>query len=427
MSTKMYLPISIVLFVLTTLSVYAGGQSEKAAASSGKVTLTMLDLNPEGGPAVDAVNKLFMEQYPNIEVQHTTMNSRQYDQKIQALAASGDMPDIPTVQMFPQYKGMAKDGLFVNLQNLAIVKSGKFDPLALSSMTLSDGNVYGLSWNYLAVAAYYNKAIFAKYNLSIPTDWPEFLKVCETLKSNGVTPIASPLGDGWTSQYPVYTAGINIIYAKDGYPAWDQSLVAGKAKFDSPGWIKTFEKVKELYDKGYFGPNPMGGKYESALSNFANGKAAMLILGTWIIPDLYKLNPNLELSMFPVPFNSAGSPLYALFESELGMAISKTSKHVKQAEEYMNFFYTKKPYEEYLRLKKGFSNIKGISVAFDPSVKYITDNYLVQNKTFPSMSREWPTGQDLLMFKLFQQVMLNQIAIPDALKQMDQYFQSNRK
>jgi ABC-type glycerol-3-phosphate transport system substrate-binding protein len=116
-----------------------------------------------------------------------------------------------------------------------------------------------------------------------------------------------------------------------------------------------------------------------------------------------------------------------MFESELGMAIAKTSKHVKEAETYMNFFYTKEPYEAYLKLKKGFSNIKGINVAFDPSVKYIADNYLVTGQTFPYMSREWPSGQDLLMFKLFQQVMLNQITIPNALDQMDQYFKANKK
>lgn len=423
---KKFFSISTFLVLIVAFLAYAGGQGEKTATSSGKVTLTILDLNPEGGPAVDAVDKLFMKKYPNVTVQHTTMNSRQYDQKIQALAASGQMPDIPTVQMFPQYKGMAEKGLFMDLRNLAIVKSGKFDPLALSSMTLSNGDVYGLSWNYLAVGAYYNKTIFAKYNLSIPKDWPQFLQVCQTLKDHGVTPIVSTLGTGWTTQYSLYTAGINIIYAKDGYPQWDQNLVAGKTKFDSPGWIETFKRVKELYDKGYFGKNAMGGKYEQGLSDFANGKGAMLILGTWIIPDLYKLNPNLKFSMFPVPFNNAGQPLYAMFESELGMAISKTSPHAKQAKEYMNFFYTKKPYEAYLRLKKGFSNIKGISVAFDPSVQYITDNYLVPEKTFPYMSRVWPSGEDLLMFKLYQQVLLNQITIPSALKQMDQYFQSNK-
>lgn len=424
MNRKNFFLIFIVLLTAASIAAYAGGQGEKAAPAA-KVVLTILDLNPEGGPAIDAANKLVMARYPNIEIQHTTMNSRQYDQRIQALAASGDMPDIPTVQMFPQYKGMAKNGLFMDLRDTEIVKSGIFDELALSSMSLADGSVYGLSWNYLAVGAFYNKDIFAKYNLDIPKDWDAFLQVCDTLKKNGVTPIVSPLGDGWTSMYPLFTAGNNVLYAKD--PNYDKELVAGQKKFNDPLWVETWSRVKTLYDRGYFGDNAMGGKYEQSLSDFANGKGAMLIIGSWVIPVFYQVNPNLNFSLFPVPFNNRGDKLYAMFESELGMAIAATSKHKNEALTYFKYFYSKEPYEAYLNGKKGFSNIKGINVAFDPSVKYIADNYLVPGLTFPYMSRRWPAGQDSLEHKLFQQVMLGQPSIPDALDEMDKFFKENNK
>jgi raffinose/stachyose/melibiose transport system substrate-binding protein len=422
MNRKNLFLLTIVFLAAAAVTLSAGGAGEKPA---GKVVLKILDLNPEGGPAIEAAAKLVMARYPGVEIQHTAMNSRQYDQRIQALAASGDMPDIPTVQMFPQYKGMAQNNLFTDLRDSEVVKSGIFYDLALSSMTLQDGTVYGLSWNYLAVGAFYNKDIFAKYNLDIPKDWDAFLQVCETLKENGVTPIVSPLGDGWTSQYPLYTAGDNLLYAKD--PNYDKELLAGEKKFNDPLWVETWERVKTLYDQGYFGDNAMGGKYEQSCSDFANGKGAMLILGSWIIPLLSQLNPNLHFSMFPVPFNDKGEKLYAMFESELGMAIAKTSKHQKEALEFFKHFYEKEPYETYLRGKKGFSNIKGINVAFDPSAQYIADNYLVPGLTFPYMSRVWPAGQDILMFKLFQQVMLGQMTIPSALDEMDKFFQENRK
>ena len=423
MNGKRFFLIFMVVLTAASVAAYAGGQGENPPAA--KVVLTVLDLNPEGGPAIDAANKLVMAKYPNLEIQHTTMVSRQYDQRIQALAASGDMPDIPTVQMFPQYKGMAQNKLFMDLRDTEIVKSKIFDELALSSMALGDGSVYGLSWNYLAVGAFYNKDIFAKYNLAIPKDWDAFLQVCDTLKKNGVTPIVSPLGDGWTSMYPLFTAGNNILYAKN--PGYDNDLVAGKKKFNDPLWVETWNRVKTLYDRGYFGDSPMGGKYEQSLSDFANGSGAMLIIGSWVIPAFYQLNPKLNFSLFPVPFNNKGEKLYAMFESELGMAISATSKHKTEALAYFKAFYSKEPYEAYLNGKKGFSNIKGINVAFDPSVKYIADNYLVPGLTFPYMSRRWPAGQDSLMFKLFQQVMLGQQSIPDALDEMDKFFQENNK
>ncbi len=37
----------------------------------------------------------------------------------------------------------------------------------------------------------YNKALFAKYGLSVPTSWDEFVNVADTLKANGVTPVTT--------------------------------------------------------------------------------------------------------------------------------------------------------------------------------------------------------------------------------------------
>lgn len=388
------------------------------------VKLSFLNLNPESKPAIDEMCKTFMEKNPNIIIEHEAMNSRQYDQRIQALAASKDLPDIPTVQMFPQYKEMARNGLFEDLANTELIKSGKFDEVAKTALMVGD-NVYGVTWNHLAVGTFYNIDIFDKYNIEIPKDWESFLKVCETLKNNGVNPIVSPLGDGWTSMYPIFTAGIHEIYAKN--PDYDADLVSGKEKFNNTGWTAVYEKLKLLYDKGYFGENPMGGKYEQSLSDFANGKGAMLIIGSWVIPVFQEVNPDLKFSMFPSPFNEKGEEVYAMFESELGMAIAENSKYKDEALKFFEYFYTKEPYEKYLMSKKGFSAVKGIDVSFDPSVKYITENYASVGKTFPYMSREWPAGQDALMFKVFQEIMMGTKKIPDGLDEMDKFFTENKK
>ncbi|MEW5817441.1 MAG: ABC transporter substrate-binding protein, partial [Spirochaetota bacterium] len=199
MKQRKVLAFVVVSLLILSVAVFAGGKGEEKAAG-GKVTLTMLDLNPEGAPFIDALNKGFMEKYPNIVIEYEAMSSRQYDQRIQALAASNDLPDIVTTQMFPQYKQMAGNNLFMDLTDTAIVKSGIFDNIAATCLVKNE-KVYGLTWNHLAVGAFYNKDTFDKFGLSIPKDWDEFLKVCETLKKNGVTPIVSDLGDGWTCMY----------------------------------------------------------------------------------------------------------------------------------------------------------------------------------------------------------------------------------
>lgn len=399
-------------------------KNEQSVKTEEKVTLTLLDLNPESKPGVEGTIKSFMEKYPNIVINLEVMDSRQYDQRIQALAAANDLPDIPTVQMFAQYKQMAREGFFMNLADTELIKNGKFDEVAQTALTVDDNFVYGVTWNNIAVGAFYNIDIFKKYNLDIPKDWDEFLKVCDTLKKNNVTPIVSPYGDGWTSMYPIFCCGVNKIYTKK--PNYDNDLLAGKEMFNSPEWNETFGDIKHLYDEGYFGQNPMGGKYDQSLSDFANGKGAMIIMGNWAIPVFQQANPNLNFSMFPVPFNKKGEDLYALFESELGMAISSNSKHKDEAIKFFNFFFEKEPYEKYLFSKKGFSAVKGIVATFDPSVEYIIENYSATGKTFPYMSRNWPAGQDALMYKLFQEIMLGMKKISEGLDEMDKYLSENK-
>ncbi len=413
----------LTVMLLTSALVFAGGKGEKQAPA-GKVTLTMLDLNPEGSPFISALNKSFMEKNPDIVLEYEAMNSRQYDQRIQALAASGDLPDICTTQMFPQYKQMAANNLFMDLTDTAIVKSGKFDNIAATCL-VKDGKVYGLTWNHLAVGAFYNTEIFAKYNLSVPTNWDEFLSVCETLKKNGVTPIVSDLGDGWCSMYILNNAAGNLIYGKN--PNYDAELLAGKHKLTDPVWQEIFEKVKYIYDKGYYGENPMGGKYEQSLSDFANGKGAMHIIGTWVIPVFDQVNPNLKYSLFPVPFNKKGEDVFITLEGELGMSIAANSKNKEAALKYFEYFFSEEPYKAYLNGKKGFSAVKGINVAFHPSVSYIVDNYLSKGKTTPYFSRVWPAGMDALLFKVFQEVMMGTKTVPVALDELEKYLRDNTK
>ena len=395
-----------------------------AFASAQNVTLTMLDLNPEGAPFITALNESFMAENPNITIEYEAMNSRQYDQRIQALAASGELPDIITTQMFPQYKEMAANDLFMDLTDSQIVKSGIFDNIAATCL-VKNGKVYGVTWNHLAVGAFYNTDMFAKYKLKVPTNWDEFLNVCAVLKKNGITPIVSDLGDGWCSMYILNNAVGNLIYGKN--PKYDEELLAGKRKITDPVWKDIFDKIKFIYDKGYYGSNPMGGKYEQSLSDFANGKGAMHIIGTWVIPVFDQVNPSLKYSLFPVPFNKKGDPSYITLEGELGMSIAATSKNQDAALKYFEYFFSKKPYTAYLEGKKGFSAVKGINVSFHPSVAYVVDNYLSKGKTTPYFTRSWPAGMDALLFKVFQEVMMGTKTTPAALDELEKYLRANLK
>ena len=86
----------------------------------------------------------------------------------------------------------------VDLTNESWVKS--LDPVVADQSTV-DGKLYGAEvWDVVAANYWvmtYNKAIFAKYNLTVPKTFAEFETVCATLLQNGITPVYEPISDGW--------------------------------------------------------------------------------------------------------------------------------------------------------------------------------------------------------------------------------------
>ena len=137
--------------------------------------------------------------------------------------------------------------------------------------------------------------------------------------------------------YIINNAWGNLIYADNA--DYDKDLLAGKEKLNSPEWNDIFTRIKYVYDQGFYAENPMGGKYEQSLSDFANKKGAMHIIGTWVIPVFDQLNPDLDYGLFPVPFTDKAEDILITLEGELGMSIAANSEHKEEALQYFEYFY----------------------------------------------------------------------------------------
>ena len=72
-------------------------------------------------------------------------------------------------------------------------------PQVLDQSTLN-GKVYGQTvWNTLGTTwvVNYNKDIFSKLNLSVPTTFADFKSDCQKIMATGVIPLYEPMADGW--------------------------------------------------------------------------------------------------------------------------------------------------------------------------------------------------------------------------------------
>ena len=160
-----------------------------------------------------------------------------------------------------------------------------------------DGKYYQIPWKANPVMIFYNKDLMKKAGVD-PENPPlatydEFLATSEKIVSSGAAEAAiwpaptSEFFQSWFDFYPLYAAETGGT----------QLVEDGKATFNSPEGEAVAEFWKTMYDEGY----SQNEKYNG--DSFADGKAAMAIVGPWAIA-VY--GENINWGAAPVP-TSAGT------------------------------------------------------------------------------------------------------------------------
>ena len=124
-----------------------------------------------------------------------------------------------------------------------------------------DGKMYCLTFDMVETGIFYNKDIFKRLGLSVPKDWPEFIRVQERIKAAGLIPLLvsqSAIAD-WGMDlifdqfYSGILPGIDLVKDPvreaymDGYLDWDEiAFLSGKGFFTrrDPRYVETFRTLK---------------------------------------------------------------------------------------------------------------------------------------------------------------------------------------
>jgi ABC-type glycerol-3-phosphate transport system substrate-binding protein len=247
-------------------------------------------------------------------------------------------PDVLLVQPWDTSLAIVREGLVLDVTSTW--KQLGFDktyPPQYADMAGLDGREYYIPLVYGWTAIYYNKAIFDRYHLAPPVTWKEFLKVCDTLRENGVRPIALT-GDGpWLSAY-----WFDYLDLRLNGPEFHARLIAGEERYDSPQVRQVLETWQSLQRDGYFVADPERWSYDDGLSAIIQGDdefvrplepAAMLLANSFFLNET---PPKFlaELDFFPFPTIDPSLPKAEVVDS-VGYMISARAAHPSQAVEFM--------------------------------------------------------------------------------------------
>ena len=130
------------------------------------------------------------------------------------------------------------------------------------------------------------------------------------------------------------------------------------------------------------------------------------------------VNPNANIGMMamPVSDNPAETKLHQF--PDFGLSISSQSKHVKEAELFLNFLTQKDVAELWCNTAKLFSAVKGVNVDFDPVAKDVTA-YIDAGMVCPQADRGWPTAFHADFESAISAYLLDKLTAEDAMKQLD--------
>jgi ABC-type glycerol-3-phosphate transport system substrate-binding protein len=272
---------------------------EKEVTAAPKTTMVYNSYQSDPAPRqVDAdIVKMFQEKNPNISVTHSTVAHEDFKQAIRAYLTSSQPPDVMTWFAGNRARFFIDKGQILDISD--VYKSEGWDksyPKGFQALSTVDGKQYFVPTSYYWWAVYYNKKVFEKLGLEPPKTWEEFLKVAETLKANGITPIVSGTKNAWPA-----AAWFDYLNMRVNGPEFHINLMLGKEKYDDPRVKKVFEYWAELLNKGYFIKDAAAYDWQDVLPEMIQGKAGMYLMGQFVMDSIPEENKaDFDFFRFPI-------------------------------------------------------------------------------------------------------------------------------
>ena len=204
-------------------------------------------------------------------------------------------------------------------------------PAGFRALSTVDGNQYFLPTSWYWWAVYYSKSTFEEYGIEEPETWEEFLQVCETLKENGIAPLAIGTKYRWTA-----AAWFDYINMRVNGPEFHIDLMLGKETYDDPRVLKVFTDYwAPLVENGYFIDDPAAYSWSEALQFMADGSAAMYLMGDFI-RDNYPAELVDDLDFFRFPIIDPNVPIGEDAPTD-GFFVAANAQHPEAATKLLAF------------------------------------------------------------------------------------------
>lgn len=268
----------LVLLCCSTM-LFATGTKEEAKEAQ-QITLTVWDFKYAEeitGAAFRKMDQMFMEQYPNVTINHVAQPESNYYQLL--MSAFTAKSDVDVVLSHTDNRAWNLADFFEVLDPYITDVKGTYDKSALKACSASgssEKDMRMLPLTAQGVGFYYNKTALKAAGVDTakaPVAWNDFLAACDALKKAGITPIVLGNAGG--------TFGIDFFYRcllGTFYGDRLEGFSDGTANFTDSEFLEATRMIKSLYDKGYVNvENGSISYFMDAINSFKAGNGGFFV------------------------------------------------------------------------------------------------------------------------------------------------------
>ena len=309
-------------------------------SSDGKIHITMIQYKPEAVKAFEKIEERFNAAHDDICLDIESPNEAMTVLKTRLIRE--DYPDIVGIGGDINYSNFLDAELFADISDLDVVSDIKPAYLQIDKDLefIPQEGVYALPYAANAAGILYNKDMFDENGWEIPQTWSEFISLCDTIKSTGTNPLYLGYKDTWTCLAPWNALAVGLA------PSDVCSRVnSGDTTFKAE-YAEVAEKIKVLLD--YAEPNPYAYSYNDACTAFARGESAMYPIGSYAVPQILSVNPDMNIDSFTFPANDNEADNVLNSGIDLQFSVMKESKNKDAAYEVLRFLFEDETVRIYL-------------------------------------------------------------------------------
>ena len=339
MNKRKCVALGMALVLTASSAVLTGCGSDKT--KDGRTIVTMLQYKPEAVSAFDEMAERFNASQDEIYLEIESPNDAMTVLKTRFVRE--DYPDIIGIGGDINYSNFLDANMFMDISDfdgVSDIKPAYMDIVKELEFIPQDG-VHALPYVANCAGILYNKDMFEENGWEIPTTWSEFTALCDTISESGVAyPLYLGYKDTWTCMAPWNTLAVGLTP-----PDVCSQVNAGNTTFTEQ-YAEVAEKDKALLQ--YAEPNPYAYSYNDACTAFARGESAMFPIGSYAVPQIQSVNPDINIDSFTFPANENAEDNVLNSGVDLLFAVMKESKNKEAVYKVLDFMFQDDTIQIYL-------------------------------------------------------------------------------